>query len=279
MKASPSRVSVTALQLSVNGIFALDPRFLYGGGSGAFVTVPLSILLSLLISRALLTLVPDKERAPLALRASVCLGMLAFSALALRTFLHVLNTLVYDAGNLSLLAFMLPAVLYMAYRGEEVTAWTSRCFALVLLVSLAVSLASSASGFETYRLYPLMGGDPPRALAVTLLCTAAFLPPLLAAGLAEGEAPFRACTASALIAAGVTFSALLASALCFPAEMLVSMPMPLYAAGALDPRQSFVLRLDKLFIMLWLGGTMIALAHSLAASARLLNIRKKEVRA
>ena len=50
MRSSPSRVSVTALTLSINGVFALDPGFLYGGGGGAYIAVPLSILLSLLIS-------------------------------------------------------------------------------------------------------------------------------------------------------------------------------------------------------------------------------------
>ncbi len=277
MRSSPSRVSVTALTLSINGVFALDPGFLYGGGGGAYIAVPLSILLSLLISRAFLKLIPDRRRPPAALRVLLCLGLAAFPALALRTFLHALQTLVYDAGAVGLLAFILPAVLYIALRGDEVAAWTSRCFALALVLSLAVSVAFSASGFQTYRLYPLPTGNIPYLVGLTLLCTPAFVPPLLAAGLAEGEA--RTPTVSALISCAVTGAALFASALCFPAQMLENMPMPLYAAGALDPRQSFILRLDKLFIMLWLSGDMIALAHALALGARLLKAGKSEVRA
>ena len=272
--SNASLVSATALMLSVDGVFAADPMILYGDGNCAYAAVPLSILLSLAAALAALRLIPEGRPAPLFIRLAVSLGMLVFPVRALLVFLRVLHTLVYDGvGYFSLLAFIVPAVLFIMLRGEEVSARTARCFSWVLLASAAASIASSASGFETYRLYPLLGGSVPRLLTAVLTGMPVFVPPLLCAGLFGKErAGSRTCIVSALIAAGVTACALLASGLCFPSEMLKDMTMPLYSAGALDPRQSFVLRLDKLFIMLWLGGTMISAAHAGAASVRLLKM-------
>ena len=88
----------------------------------------------------------------------LCLLAAAYSPLS--GFIQVLHGLFFNGiGYGKLAMYVLPTVLFVAWLGFETIGRTAKCFALLLLIVLAVSILTASSEFETYRLYPFPGSN------------------------------------------------------------------------------------------------------------------------
>ena len=282
-------IAAAAVSLCMNGIFAIDGAYAYSGGNSTYVTVPLAALCSLL---PILLLVFSMERCGSTSLSEHLLGvmgcvfgrllavLLGFAlvicaALPLAAFAQVLHKLVYDGVKYSaILAFIFPVTVFTAIKGFESIGRTALCIAGFLLASFAAALISASNGYELYRLYPLMGGGAAHVASFSLSETLAFMPPLTALAVCaealQGLDNVRrsACGAS-LISAAVCLAAQLAVGLSYPAEILTGMTLPLYRIGFLSANPGYLMRLDKLFIMIWLMGAMLSGAYCIYSASRL----------
>ncbi len=279
---------MAAVSLCVNGIFAADPAFAYTGGNRVYVSEPLSLLASLpvlLITVSAMKKTGSEDLAALFRRAGrgfslllalpVCASLLICAALPLFEIAQVLERQVYDgAGFLSILAFIIPVTAYIALKGAECVGRTAKCIVLLLAGALAVSVASAVRGFDASRLFPAPYGSA-AALPAAWSHAFTFIPPLLALtvfGTALQGADYVRYSGvrAAIIAAFVCFAAQLAVSLCFTDDALEGLLAPIFRMGMLTPKQSFILRLDKLFIMIWLMGAMVSGAYCIYACSLLI---------
>lgn len=282
-------VTAAAMSMCVNGVFAVDNSYAYEGGSSAFVTVPLSALLSLLHVLLLIKSMERQGSRDLAAHFNRMTGgffgavsMLLFSAglvycaaKPLANFAQVMQKLVYDGAKYTaILAFIIPVTVFAAWKGFECIGRTARCFAWLLIGMFLVAVISSVKGYEIYRLCPFLSDGAGHMAAFTASDTLLFLPPLAAltieGGALQGHSHIRkAACGAALASAAITFIAQLAVSLAYPAAILKDMAMPLYRIGFLRADTGYVMRLDKLFIMVWLSGAMISSSYCIYSAARL----------
>ncbi len=281
--------ALLSVSLCMNGVFAFDPAHEYEGGNSSYISLPLYVLIALVITLPVIGSVKKTGsrdiaehigKLPLggALKLTLTplyLLLLLCAARPLSTFAQVLHRLVYDGVSYtSILAFIIPVMAIMAWKGAEALGRTARCIAGALLSAFAVAVVSAVPGFEAYRLFPLLGDGAAHFAGFTASSLIAFLPPMLALtvlGPALQGAVFikKAAARGALIAAIVVFAAQLAVSLAFTPQELGTMLMPLYRITFLKPNASYMFRLDKLFIMIWLGGCMVSGAFSIYSAALL----------
>ena len=280
-------VCVAAIALSTGGVFGIDPVYAYLGGNSTYISMPLSIIVSLLIMLPVLKLMDAtkcRDISELFLKSAgraggimlmlpICAALLICAAKPLMAFAQVLHRMVYDGVKYSsIIVFMFPVAVFMAWKGLETVGRTAKCIAVLPLVALAAAVMSSASGFEIYRLFPLVGDGMKHFVLFAVSDTFVFIPPiagLLICGEALGGNEFirKAAVRSAFIAFAVCFIAQLAISLSFRSGLLAESVMPLYKIGFLTAKQSFVLRLDKLFIMIWLCGALVSCAYCIYSSS------------
>lgn len=288
IKLGPAEaVSMAAISLCVNGIFSPDPSLLYAEDGRAYIAAPIAVLFALTVLLLIVRVMRDTgcgNAAELFRRAAggasilfalpiVC-ALLLCAVAPFFTLTQVLQRLVFDGVNfINILAFILPVTAYMAIKGTECVGRTAKCFILLLLAAFAVSFVSAAQGFDASRLCPQpVGGMGSLGSAAAL--TAFVLPPLLGlticGGFLQGAAYIRRSGINAALTAVVVCTAAqLAVSLCFPRTELTDILAPIFRMGLLSPKQSFVLRLDKLFIMIWLTGAMISGAYCVRSAALL----------
>ena len=277
-----------ALSLGVFGVFSVDGS-VYAGFVPTYITVPAALVLSSLPALAVQAVLSRHKTAQneklfssifpkinsmffaLILSAALILS----SAKPLSVFTEVLHKLVFDGVDVKLiLAFVFPVVAYIAYKGADCASNTAIILALPLLLSLVLSIALSAESFDISRLYPFPGASLEDSARHILSSSASFIPVMAGTVIISSgsDSSGQASVSRALlIALPATAVSLLSIRLVYPAPLLVDMTMPLYRIGFLDPWPSYLLRLDKPFIMLWLIGCLTATAFCAAVSSHALS--------
>ena len=165
-------------------------------------------------------------------------------------------------GYGKLAMYVLPTVLFVAWLGFETIGRTAKCFALLLLIVLAVSILTASSEFETYRLYPFPGSNIGLLTRQAFSQSGAFLPALLSllitcTGLQGTHHAKKAGVIAALISAAVCAAAQLAVSLAFTYTELGDLFMPLFRINNLKSLETHLLRMDKLAHIAWLTGGML----------------------
>lgn len=288
--------AVTALFFC--GVFSIEGTQAYALNIPVFLAVPLSLLLSLApvllasfaMRRAGIHTLHELIRTSLGRAvgsfASILLaaGALFASVNPLADCVQVLHKLVYDgAAYRRILAFLLVPLLVLCVKGFKCITRTALVFAIPLGASVAAAVITAVPGFEPARLYPFPGCSSRDFIRFTASYRFAFLPALTAplafpfsSGISLKTPVKAALTAFAFIAVS-----LLAVRLCYPSVMLVGLSMPLYRIGLMRPGPGFLLRLDKLFIMVWLSGSLISASFLMRFAVELVSavfdLRKKVI--
>ncbi|MBO4848083.1 MAG: GerAB/ArcD/ProY family transporter [Clostridia bacterium] len=282
-------ISVSALTLFSCGVFALDPSFAYENGNLTYLSIPLSMLVSLLPvlfivgsmkktgSRDLASHMRKTMGGVLAPAAALPLvaALVYCAARPLINFTEVLHRLVYDGVSYpAILSFVIPVTVFIAWKGFESIGRLAVIFTGFIALSVAAAAISAAPSFETYRLYPLYSGGTGSFVSFTASETLMFIPPLAAltvcgSGLNGAENAGKTAAVSAAAAAFAACAVQLAIGLVYPYRVLSGLLMPLYRINFLSLAQSYALRLDKLFIMVWLNGAVISAAYCIYAASRL----------
>lgn len=276
---------LTGVSLLVCGLFTVEGGLAYADGNLTYLELPLAMLLSLVaalpaahaLRRSGEEALPALFRAVFgkvggALLALPLAAALVFCAAApLSQLVNALHGLVYsEVPPARILLFVLPVTAFMAWRGVKGLGRTAIVVSALLAVSAAAALIYSAPGFETYRLTPLPGIQSVFAFTGShTLYALAPLAALLSSGGGEGKQPKKAAFAG-LFAALISGLMQLALALVYPARVLEGLSLPLARITFLSVSKSYVLRLDKLLIMVWTAGCMLSAAFLTRAAAGLL---------
>lgn len=283
-------ICTAAAALSIGGIFSIEAKKVYEHGNSSYITLPLAALAALLLFLAVLKLMRSIGardlfelyskgfgKTPAALVSSVTAMLLLFQAfLPLSQFLKALHGLFFEGVSYSRLAlFLMPVVLLLARFGLESVARTAKCFSLMILAILLISIAASVSEFEVYRLFPLPGDDIFGITAKTIEQVGLFLPALTALlvvseGFNGTAAVKRIGITASLIAAAVCFAAQLSLGLVYTYRELSQQFMPLFRINHLNMFEAHLLRLDKLAHIAFLNGALISAAFYVYSASYLL---------
>lgn len=291
--------ALTAAAMITNGLFALDPEYAYADGNSAYLALPLSAAVSLCITLILLRSMERSGSKDLAEHFSARFGsvggalvslplLAAFvisSAEPMISFLRVLHRLVFDGVSYTaILFFVFPVTVFAAWKGLETLSRTAIIVLAVVLVTMAAACFAAVPDFASYRLYPIMGDGAAHFIKLTASETLAFLTPLSAAavnmkGMHGTRSARKAVLWAALLSAAVTGAVELALSAIYPYKVLAGLNMPLYRINFLSLSQSYLIRLDKLYVMLWLGGCMLSSAYMIYSAAHLyaLLFRQRDV--
>lgn len=289
-----SGTALAALSLFNCCMFSVDSKTTYSNGNSAYITLPAAVLFSLLVllpamnekngGSGLSGLFTSAFGKALGIIASILVSVCFVLAAArpVTAFTEVLSRLVFDGVPYRrILLYIMPVIVFIAWRGFESVGRLALIFSGLVLVSVIIAVASAAPEFETYRLYPLPRIDP-ETVRLSFSETAFAFPPLAALLINEeglgGKANERkTAAAAAFFSAAVIAIVQLALGLIYPHRILSGLLMPLYRINFSSLRQSYALRLDKLFIMAWLTGCVVSCAY-LVYSASLLLTNSFEAR-
>lgn len=282
-------VCIAAIAMVTSGLFTIDPHSGYANGNATYITLPISILLSALVFFVVTSAMKRSGAVNLAEflkmelgqvgAAMVSIVLMLFLVIAayapLSRFAQAMHGLFFNGVSYRrIIMFILPTVLIVAWMGLETLGRTAKCFSLVLLIILLVTLASAMSEFETYRLYPLMGGDIKHVASQSMSGMMSFLPTVVGLMvICSGLNGIGFTQKSLLIGIAITiiicFITQLALGMVYTYSELEQLYMPLFRINHLDTFEAQLLRLDKLSHMAWLNGGMIAGAFYIYAASML----------
>lgn len=280
--------SAAAIAMTVSGIFTFENKLLYENGNSTYITLPLSVLVSLMFFILILQLMKSSGIENLGELFSAGLGgvvspivsvafalLIIYSAYApLSQFVRAMHGLFFDGVSYSrIVVFTMPAVIVLSLLGFETIGRSARLTAPVLFALLLLSTAASSSEFEAYRLYPLPGSAVEQIAIQTLEEVGTFLPALLcllinADGLNGIETAKRSGVRAALFSAVICCISQLALGLCYTYRELGELFMPMFRINYLSKFEAHFMRMDKLAHMIWLAGGMIASSFYIHAGAR-----------
>lgn len=271
-------VSIVSIALTMAGIFSFESKSLYERGNTAYISLPLSILLSLSIFLLIMKLMRSTvsrdlyqlirrgfgDNAACAVSVPIMLLLLFSAYLSLSQFVRAMHGLFFEGVTYSRIAlFIIPAVLALTLFGFETICRTSKCFAFVLAVLLVITVSASIPQFEVYRLFPFPGKNIGGIAAETIQQTGAFLPAMVgiaitAEGLNDTGSAGKAVSIGSVIAAIICFAAQFAVALIYTYSELAQQFIPLFRINYLNMFEAHLLRMDKLAHIIWLNGAMIS---------------------
>ena len=162
--------SLAGIALVSSAVFVLDIGETYRYGNGTYISFPgaifLAFMLFLLLAEAMrisgkkdLIELVDYAVGKFAgnlFVAILCALLLVNAYCLLSRFSTMVHALVYmKTTPFPVLLWIVPVVVYIAFRGFECVARMAKCFGLLLGVALLLELLIPMRGYEAYRLFPL----------------------------------------------------------------------------------------------------------------------------
>ena len=279
--------NIAGIALVSGALFVLDIAEKYRYGNCTYVAFPgaifLSLMLFLLLAGALrvsgqkdLTALLDFAFGKFAgnvFAALLCAFLFIDAYCLLSRFSAMVHALVYTKVTpFPVLLWIVPTVVYIAFRGLECIGRLAKCFGVLLGVVLLVELLLPIQAYESYRLFPLPLDHWQSIAADAFSGMFATAPALLALlCMAQGLQGVRSAKQAGLIGAlvGIVLAALvqLAIGMTYTYAELQNMFVPLYRLNLKLMQESYFFREDKLALFTWLIGAIIAGAYYLYGSA------------
>lgn len=280
--------SLAAVSLFTCEVFSVDPKTAYENGNSTYLALPLAVIVSL-VALIPAILAGRGEKDGLAGLFSYAFGRVggAFAAIVLSlsfiraaakpmtAFALVLSRLVFDGVPYTrIMLYLIPVTVLIALKGFESAGRLALIFSGLILASVVTAALTASSEFAAYRLYPLPSANADTAK--TVWSGIVFALPPLAALFVNGESlggvknVRKTAAAAAFGSAAAIGLTQLALALIYPHRVLSGLLMPLYRINFLSLRQSYALRLDKLFIFIWLTGCVISCSYLILSAALLI---------
>jgi len=276
-----------AIAAGASAVFTTDTNALYARGNSAYLSTPLSALLSL---GAFLLVVRTMQRrdnknlwellsdglGPVFGRvaALICTAVLLFAAAGLLSrFSLMLGRFVFpDASEWQILAYLAAAAFVPAWLGLEGIGRTSRLFVWLLLIAVLGALLLAAYNYQPHRLAPFLGDGLGNMAELSVRDTALFFPALM--GLLVVTRGVHGVTAAKRAGYGAGIAAGVLSSLCqiclgmtYSYHDLAQMHSPMYRLTMNFRSGGYYPRLDLLLMMGWtLSGTLGAGFYTYAAA-------------
>ncbi len=281
--------SLTAIAMTTNGLFNIDGSTAYANGNLSYLTIPFAALLSLVPFIAVSYAIERRARRGLwelyrgafggfigtLLSLLTCAALMYCAVCPMLKFAGVMHEEIYNGVDYrALLLFMLPCVVVLAWMGFETLGRTAKCFAPVLLISLAVLIVVSIPRQHEYRMYPLRQGGAAWFTGFVSSQQLNFLPPLFGLlvcpdGINDIKTARKSGVLAAMASAIICFAVNLMLSRVFSYQALTGMFMPLCKVSSLSIEKNYIMGLDKLLTMLWVNGGFLTSAYCIYAAALL----------
>lgn len=273
-------VSIATIALSTSGLFCIDSSYAYSKGNSTYITLPLSIIVSLLVFllcwrgmrssgcrnfAELITFSMGKVVGKIVILIITAVFIVA-ALEPLSIFIQVMTGLIYDDAEYTTITFfIIPVIFLIAVFGLESIGRIAKCFAILLVVMLLISLASTLGEIEAFRLYPLLGDGIEHMTEFTLSEVFSFLPAMCGLmvagnGLQGVKNIKKIGIISAVIAIVICLTVQLFIGLIYTYKDLQNTFVPLYRINLHNLLETYHTRMDKLTFMAWLNGCIIACA-------------------
>jgi len=279
-------ISIVAIAVFIDGVFASHTQSLYQYGNSSYLSVLLSVGLSLgvfLLTLGAMKKTGEKHLTELLYFAfgpvgKLLVGLVLVSILILAAgaptgrFLLMFSRFVFvEENNWRIMIYMVTAIVVLAWMGMEAIARTARILIWVLLGSVIVALIMAFPGYEWYRLEPVLGNGTGDILLQSLRGTYRFFAPLcswLCLTKSAQKLEFTRKTGVYATASAGIFSSIVqfCLGLTYPYYELSVMHSPMYRITTMAEESSFQ-RLDVLLLFFWLVGSLLGAAfHTFAAA-------------
>ena len=277
-------INVIGIALLINGMFSIDSAKAYANGNSTFISLPLALALSgaafLLICYAIRRSETVNLHTMLEysfgkvigkiITVLVCLSLVSLVYGPLVNILDYLRIMTNDASSTAVASFILPVMVALSWMGLETIGRTANCISLLFLLSIAVIIVVAADGYETHRLYPLIGNDVSDIAMFTSSGVFKFLPPLLLLlSLTGGTQGLGNAKRSGLIASLIAFVLItiiqLSIGLTYNYTELQRMSIPFSQISMLT--ETLGIRFDRFASMIWLIGTILTCSFYIYGSS------------
>lgn len=282
-------ICLATIAMCVGGLFTLDPQFTYSNGNASYLTLVIAAVLSLLVFMLASVCMKRMEYVNLSgmledtcgklgggvLTIMLLIGFVFASYDPLARFVQVMHGLFFSGVDYrQIILYMMPSVIIIAWLGLETLGRTAKCF-FILLFAVTIATVLAASGeYESYRLYPLIGGSVKNAASLSLSETSAFLPAFAALlicskGLNGNKNMLSVGLYAGIIAAAICAVIQLLLGMVFTYRDLQKLVMPLCRINHISADEASMLRLDKIAQVFWMNGSMLSGAFYIYAGASL----------
>lgn len=278
-----------SLAMTICGLFIISSEQAYAGGNSTYISVPLGCLLAFFVYAAcawaqiktgsgdlseLFTYAFGRVASSV-ISVVICAIQVLFISIIMDRFLNLMQAFFFhDASIYALAGYFFAVTTVLACMGFEVQNRTAKLTAILFLLVHILLLFNSRSGYESYKIYPVVGDGSEHMLLFSLQSVILFLPSLTVllscSGGVNGSASgmrisLRATTVTTIICA-VTQLFLALSA---TYDELAEFFMPLYRMSMVTGEENFLVRLDKVSAFIWTLGALSACAYLLYGASHL----------
>ncbi len=277
-------INVIGIALLINVMFSIDSAKAYANGNSTYISLPLALALSIAVFLLISYAIRRSETVNLNTMLEfafgkvigkittilVCLALVSLVYGPLVNFLAFMRIMTNDASSTAVASFILPVMVALAWMGLETIGRTANCISLLFLISIAVVIIAAANGYESHRLYPLVGNDVSDIAMFTSSSMFKFLPPLLLLlSLTGGTQGLANAKRTGLIASLIAFVLIaiiqLSIGLTYSYTELQRMSMPFSQINMLT--ETLGIRFDRFAAMIWLIGTILTCSFYIYGSS------------
>lgn len=267
-----------AVSASVSSIFTPESAMLYGNGSTAYISMPISALIAFFVFFVLALAIKKSGSSnfndmlvkslgkvlgrPTALLYIVILLFMA--AMIISRFTLMLDKFIFpNAPEWKILIYLLLGAAIPAWLGFEAIGRAAKLIIGVLALSIIAALFFASYNYEPSRLAPYLGGGVMNILSVGVSGSMLFLPALICAlVLAKGMhgikfASRTGCFAT-IISGALTSVCELCLGMTYSYKELRDMHSPMYRLTMGAKGGGYFLRLDTLLYFGWVISSMLA---------------------
>ena len=284
----------------ISGLFSFESDTAYLKGNSTYLSLPLACILSfgvfLLCSYAMsktgasdlkmLFVNSYGQGLGIIMCFIITIIMIANTCVLLNKFLNVMNSYFFqEASYYAIMFYMIVVIAAFGIMGFETINRTSKIIGVILLLMLILLFLNSASGYQTYKMYPIAGDGAKNMLSFSFCSTLFFLPAIISAlitskgmhGIVNARKNVINAAIIAIIICGVSQFLL---ALSFTYDELSTLYMPLYRMSMITGDENFIVRIDKLSGFAWLIGALLSCSLYVYSSSLLFcrSFRQNDIR-
>lgn len=282
-------ICLATIAMCVGGLFTLEPELTYSNGNASYLTLVIAALLALLVFLLASACMKRMEYVNFPSMLEDTCGKFGGGVLSiillfgfvfaaydpLARFVQVMHGLFFSGVDYrQIILFMLPNVIIIAWLGLETLGRTAKCFFILLFAVTIATVLAAAGEYESYRLYPIMGGSIKNVATLSLSETSAFFPAfaallICAKGLNSNKTMLGTGVYAGIIAALICAAMQLLLGMVFTYSELQRLVMPLCRINHISANEASMLRMDKIAQIFWLNGSMIAASFYIYAGSLL----------
>ena len=282
-------ISVICISVCVSELFTVNSQKAYSNGNSLYISIPISILISAIVFILSLEVKKKTGRNNLfefleyglgsvigRLFSGVIVAFILFGcALPFSELISTIYRFIFpESEYIFILLFVVPAVLYVAFKGFECIGRTAKVFSTLIIVSVVLSIILSAKNYNIYRLYPIVGDGALSVIGNSFKKITFALPSFIMISILfnsqQGiKSSRKSAIISMIISVIICFVVQICLGMLFTYKDLSEMIAPLYKEDMLQVQENYMLRLDKINLFIWLIACIVAVGFNIYGASYL----------